>query len=1271
MNAMARPLVLMYAVRALDPAIATMEAAYAYAAALGLVLWLENWSKWRGMQLCAYIGVLRGCEAGTHLVTLKAVRVRTGASNEGAEQTLIGEDLLGVAEWAIYLPYILIGITSLVCGLGMILVTVGWTGFFGVLFMFVNLLCSFPISMSAKKWQLRERVEAERIVAATKEVLDGVKVVKMMGWEEAYFTAVRERRIAQLRIVKMWRVLVNIVVQLGRTAPPLGTMFAVLGYSAVTGELRADVIMPVISIFQTLRMPFIMLPLSMTLMNMLSVSCRRLDNYLHLPEHSATPSPPEDSQTVLSLRKATIAWPRSQSAGSEAETQAREAKEAAASAAAKAAAKAAKRSHGKASSTLRAVNVGVDAGGDGAPTAQAEVTEEEMVPVLRAVNLELAPRSLVGVVGTVGCGKSSLLALAWGEAQMARGELHVTTNTAMVPQKPFIIAGTLLDNILMGRTHDAAKVHAVLEAAALITDMAQLPHAELTEVGERGVTLSGGQQQRVALARALYGEPRLLLLDDPLSAVDTRTAKVLLSALTDYIQNESAGRAALLAVNQSHHLRAFNRVLVLDGGTKGVLQDGPVDELLAEGGGRLASMLQAAGGGATVDALVAAPPESAPPAADANASTNTAIAAATSATTANDGDAPAPAAEPIAALVSKEMKAEGGYGSALLLQYLRALGWRWIALYLVLLFVAFACYLLADLWLVAWIRSSSAAALSSNQTAAEGNVSSSGSGRGLGGSLTLDLVGVAPHSYMLAYVGLVLLHTVCVMLTSLVFVYAAARASLTLYSDVMRRLIYAPMSWYDGTPSGRIISRLGSDMGIIDKKLSQDVDTLLQMVAMCCTLFVYMIATSWILCAVGLVVAVVFCALTWLADCSTREVRRIATNAVSPIMTTTSEAKSGAALIRCMGFTRFFADRQARFVESWAHVIYIMRCLMAWANLASTAVVFIMSTSTAFYIMATRSERPREASSLTLTYAVMLPYFLAIVSENFVTVRTSFAALERLSQYLELPQEPAHTLPTDPPRGQWPNDGAIEFQTVSLRYRPGLPLALHDFTMRVAGGSRVGIVGRTGAGKSTLILALFRLVEPTSGTIRIDDVDVLQMGLRALRRAITIIPQDPVLHQGTVGHNLDPFGAQPEGVLRDALRRSQLPEDMLIQEVSKGGANLSSGERQLLCFARSLLEDAKILILDEATSNLDEASDASIQMLLRNEFGAHTVLTIAHRLLTVIDYDSLVVMGGGQLIEQGAPRELLARDNGVLAAMAKALGVAGEAALRDKCARQV
>ena len=1017
------------------------------------------------------------------------------------------------------------------------------------------------------------------------------------------------------------------------------------------------------SIFQTFRMPFIMLPISVQLIILINVSLRRMEDYLHLPERPRTDAPPEElaaaaakeakapaaaddvvaafkesdgspAPVLLNLDGAHVAWPKSLTESDKAKSQ--------------------------------------PASGGG------EKRADEMVEVLSSVSFEMKPRSLVGVVGPVSSGKSSLLAVSWGEAHVTTGTMVVTSDVGMVPQKPFTIAGTLLDNILMGRPLDKSRLESVLERTALLPDMEQLPHREHTEVGERGVTLSGGQQQRIALARALYGEPKLLLLDDPLSAVDTRTAKVLVKALTSYVHDDSENRAALLAVNQSHHLDAMDRLLVLDGSSKRIVRDGEPKALIKEGGAIAEIIQPSAGGGSVDDAASASSRESSrrPSAEEVQPPSKPHDAANGSSTAAKEGEegkssaAGAPAGE-VTALVQKELKKEGSFGCALFFQYLRALGYGGTTLYFVLLMVSYSTYLFGDLWLVAWMRDSTLrrnAAAAAAAAATDGIEALPDLSEPADGGISLPVPDLTNAEYVYVYTGLMLTHMVCTVSTSLVFVLISSRASLTLHSNVIKRLIYAPVSWYDATPSGRTLSRLSSDIVVIDMKLAQDLDTLCQFACMVLLIFLKIIATSWVLAIIGVISAFIYCLVTWVADCSTREVRRYATNAVSPIMTTVGECKAGGAMIKAMDFVQFFAKRSSANIQVWSRYNYSLRSLQTWAAIGSTVISFGMSTCTGFYIFASREDRSLETGGLVLTYSLVLPYFLSITSETFVMVRTSFAALERMLQYLELPQEPPHTQPTDPSQEKWPKGGGIQFKNVSLRYRPGLPLALSDFTAELLPGQKCGVVGRTGAGKSTLVLALFRLVEPTSGSIMVDGVDTLRMGLRTLRKAIAIIPQDPVLHQGTVAHNLDPFGKTDHSVLRDALRRSQLSESMLEQEVSKGGTNLSSGERQLLCFARSLLYDASILVLDEATSNLDEKSDAALQKLLRVEFASYTVLTIAHRLITVIDYHKLIVMGNGKLLEHGSPKDLLEKEGGVLKSMAKALGEAAQSALKQKCA---
>ena len=295
-----------------------------------------------------------------------------------------------------------------------------------------------------------------------------------------------------------------------------------------------------------------------------------------------------------------------------------------------------------------------------------------------------------------------------------------------------------------------------------------------------------------------------------------------------------------------------------------------------------------------------------------------------------------------------------------------------------------------------------------------------------------------------------------------------------------------------------------------------------------------------------------------------------------------------------------------------------------------------------------------------------MPYLLGIAAGFYVNMRVGLTSLERVLEYLRIPIEPPPTLPSDPPVDQWPKVGQIEFEHLSVRYRKGLPLAVEDLSMVIPSQQKSAIIGRTGSGKSTLILALFRIVEPEGGTIKIDGLDVATLGLDRARGCLNVIPQEPVLHAGSVKHNLDPFGNVGDEGVKQALVRARLPESLIDMQLEKGGSNLSSGERQLLCFARALLNASSrpILVLDEATSNLDVASDAAVQGLLRSEFTGKTILTIAHRLTTIIDYDQLFVMGGGKLLEAGVPSELLRKEGSVFGEMARSLGEDAEAELR-------
>jgi len=890
-----------------------------------------------------------------------------------------------------------------------------------------------------------------------------------------------------------------------------------------------------------------------------------------------------------------------------------------------------------------------------------------LTSVLPALSLTLNAGSLVAIIGPMSSGKSSLLAAAWNEARLLSGSIASTPDVAIVPQRPFTIAGTLEDNIVTGRQYNAALLERVVADCELSADLASMPLGLLTEVGERGFTLSGGQQQRIALARALYGQPQLLLLDDPLSAVDTRTGALILASLERYVREGSCrggggkggsgdgggggkvcgGRTALVAINQLHHLRAFDRVLTLDEGN--LTSDQLVTEIL-EDGGELAARIT--NGGGSVDDLVDSSGGAGEEKKGSGGAEGTAIPS---------------------QLHIKEAVNTGGFSASVYWQFLSALGYPQLFVWLGLLIVTWTAYLLTDVWLTLWIASlpqnppypvtlpdNTSLTLVPNSTPRAAAPSSPSRTEPV---FKIDL---AHGGFVGIYFALGFSHVVFHVLTSVWASIIGVKASRTLHIEMIKRIVHAPLSWFEKTPSGRILSRFTSDLQVVDTRLTMDIDTVANSIGISLSLFIYVAIVVPILVIVLVIMILSFGFLSWIADTLIREARRMANNTVSSILSAVSENKDGTALIRAMRLQAFFAARQSANIEEWAKLHYYVRALQAWSGHIGSFLSSVFAMTTMFVVVGTRFDRSPEQSSLALMYALSMPSYIGVLADFYVQVRQDMASLERLLEFHGIEQEAPHKLATDPTVSEWPCGGAIVFKDVCMSYRAGLPLSLAHFSATIEAHQKVGIVGRTGAGKSTLILALFRLVEPTSGTITIDGRDIGQLGLRALRRALAIIPQDPVLHQGTVARNLDPFGKVPEKELRNCLSRVQMPEQMLEFDVAKGGTNLSSGERQRLCFARALLQRAPILILDEATSNLDDHSDDAIQTLLRDEFSGRTLLTIAHRLNTVIDYDRLLVMGEGKLLEHGAPYDLLTAPQGVLAGMVRVLGKANGDLLLDK-----
>lgn len=493
-----------------------------------------------------------------------------------------------------------------------------------------------------------------------------------------------------------------------------------------------------------------------------------------------------------------------------------------------------------------------------------------------------------------------------------------------------------------------------------------------------------------------------------------------------------------------------------------------------------------------------------------------------------------------------------------------------------------------------------------------------------------------------------------------------------MHSDCLTTVLRAPLGWFQSVPSGRILSRFGADMLIMDVNFGWMADGCLQMGLSALTILVVLSFTNVKLLVLCLAAMGTFFFLVKTNFGALREMKRIMNNNLSPVVTNVGEAVKGKEVARALGCSDFFVARHIRAMEDFLKASYVSSTLIQFNGISTQVVALTVSITVTLYVLLGPETDPQLAG-IQLTYAFLLPYFLSLCSDMAMMWMSLLPVLERLFEYL-----PSGDLPSEAPRGvpevddalakqAWPQRGAIEFEGVAMRYRPDLPLFLENFHMRVEGGDKVGVVGRTGAGKSTLLSILFRLTEAEAGRVTIDGVDVATVGLRLLRSSIAMIPQEPVLIEGSVRENLDPFGKFVDKELLAVLDRvgltlggggdrdgrggargsgddesstkaldertssttSSSSSSILDQQVGDGGESLSHGERQLLAVARVLLRKCKVYVMDEPTSNIDPATDEKLQRVIREAFDGATLVTIAHRLHTIADFDKVRLHGRG------------------------------------------
>uniref|UniRef100_A0A674BJ52 Canalicular multispecific organic anion transporter 2-like n=1 Tax=Salmo trutta TaxID=8032 RepID=A0A674BJ52_SALTR len=883
-------------------------------------------------------------------------------------------------------------------------------------------------------------------------------------------------------------------------------------------------------------------------------------------------------------------------------------------------------------------------------------------PALHNINLMVPQGSLLAVVGHVGCGKSSLVSALLGEMEKMEGDISIRGSVAYVPQQAWIQNATLRDNILFGKAYNEQKYRCCLEACALTQDLEVLPGGDLTEIGEKGINLSGGQRQRVSLARALYNEADVYLLDDPLSAVDAHVAKHIFDHV---IGPEGAlqGKTRILVTHGISFLPQVDNIVVMVEGR--VSEMGSYQELLKQNGAfaeflRNYSLEDIIEEDEATEALIDDeedfPDDALSNHTDMVDNEPVVNEAKRQQISIISGDLENPKSRSVRKrlcserkhaesdpekklpkvekLIQAETAETGRVKSKVFWEYAKAVG------PLLSLFICFlygcqsAAAIGANVWLSQWTNDAA-------QNVTQENVSMR--------------VGV--------YAALGMAQGLLVMVSSFTLAMGNIGAARKLHYALLDNKFHTPQSFFDTTPIGRVINRFSKDIYVIDEALPSTVLMFLGTFFSSLSTMIVIVTSTPIFAVVIAPLAFIYIFVQRFYVATSRQLKRLESVSRSPIYSHFSETVTGTSIIRAYGRHNAFVLMSDMKVDENQKSYYPGIVSNRWLGVRIEFIGNCIVLFAALFAVIGKDKLNPGLVGLSVSYALLVTMSLNWMVRMTSDLESNIVAVERVKEYSETKTEAPWEVEDKKPSSDWPSQGNVEFSDYSVRYREGLELVLKNLTLSVKGGEKIGIVGRTGAGKSSMTLCLFRLLEAAGGEITIDGVKISEIGLHDLRSKLTIIPQEPVLFSGSLRMNLDPFEKYSDGEVWKALELSHLNKFVSNQpaklelECSEGGENLSVGQRQLVCLARALLRKTRILILDEATAAIDLETDDLIQSTIRTQFEDCTVFTIAHRLNTIMDYTRVLVLDKGQIAEFDTPTNLLFR-RGIFYGMAKDAGLA-------------
>ncbi|NWX11927.1 MRP3 protein, partial [Aegotheles bennettii] len=874
---------------------------------------------------------------------------------------------------------------------------------------------------------------------------------------------------------------------------------------------------------------------------------------------------------------------------------------------------------------------------------------KELKPSLKDINLLVPSGALVAIVGHVGCGKSSLVSALLGEMEKLEGEVAVKGSVAYVPQQAWIQNATLKDNILFGQAPNEEKYQNVVEACALKTDLEVLPGGDQTEIGEKGINLSGGQRQRVSLARAVYSNSDIYLLDDPLSAVDSHVAKHIFDKVIGP-DGVLKGKTRILVTHGISFLPQVDHIVVLVDGK--ISETGSYQSLLKQNKA-FAEFLRnyALEEDIEEDESTILEEEEVLLAED-TLSIHTDLA---------DN-------EPVTNEARKQFLRVGA-GLNLAVPLMKNLFLFFCLNSCVSFTNQLWCVILQVKLSVFWQYMKAVSPVISLVTCflyCCQNAAAIGANVWLSDWTNEPVINGTQHNTAMrigVYAALGLLQGLIVLICSFTLALGGINAAQTLHAALLENKMHTPQSFYDTTPTGRIINRFSKDIYVVDEVIPPTILMFLGTFFTSLSTMIVIIASTPLFAVVIIPLAILYFFVQRFYVATSRQLKRLESVSRSPIYSHFSETVSGASVIRAYRRVKSFIDISDMKVDENQKSYYPGIVSNRWLGVRVEFVGNCIVLFAALFAVVGKNSLNAGLVGLSVSYALQVTLSLNWMVRMTSELETNIVAVERIKEYSETETEAPWIIEGKSPPEDWPSKGELEFVNYSVRYRKGLDLVLKGLNLHVHGGEKIGIVGRTGAGKSSMTLCLFRILEAAKGEIKIDGVKISEIGLHDLRSRLTIIPQDPVLFSGTLRMNLDPFNKYSDEEIWKALELSHLKRfvssqpSMLDYECSEGGENLSVGQRQLICLARALLRKTRVLILDEATAAIDLETDDLIQMTIRTQFEDCTVLTIAHRLNTIMDYTRVLVLDNGTIAEFDTPASLIA-SKGIFYSMAKDAGLA-------------